>query len=97
LPPQLSPVEVGFYNYSSALADWLGPHHDFCRPPPAEVLAKANKITQQKTGHSLKGYDPVTASNDTSNGDSKREEDAPVVKDAPAITFEFFDSKLCVI
>jgi N-terminal acetyltransferase B complex non-catalytic subunit len=50
-------------------------------------------MTELKTGHPLKGYDPAAVGNGAANGHAKKEEDAPPVKDAPSIAFDFFDSK----
>jgi N-terminal acetyltransferase B complex non-catalytic subunit len=91
---QLTTPEAVFYDYCYALADWLGPHHDWCRPPPAQVLANASKANELKTGHPLKGFTLSAESNGAANGHVKKEEDAPPVKDAPSITFEFFDGEL---
>jgi N-terminal acetyltransferase B complex non-catalytic subunit len=87
--PQLSNAEATFYDYCTELANWLGPHHDHIRPPASQVLAKASQLTELKTGHPLKGYDPTA--NGALNGSSKKEGEAPPVLDAPALTFEFFD------
>jgi N-terminal acetyltransferase B complex non-catalytic subunit len=88
---QLSQAESAFYDFCTAIADWLEPHHDHTRPPPAQVLAKASKLTEQKTGHPLKGYNP--SNDETINHPHRREEDAPVVQDAPGSIFDFFDGE----
>ena len=41
------------------MSEWLTPYHDYTRPPPSAVLAEAAKITEQKTGHTLKGAHQV--------------------------------------
>jgi N-terminal acetyltransferase B complex non-catalytic subunit len=84
---QLSAPECGLYDFSVALADWLGPHHDFIRPPADEVLAQASKLNEAKTGRPLKGYAPSAGS----NGHAKKDEEAPAVKDSPSYASKFFD------
>lgn len=74
------------------IADWLEPHHNFVRPPPAIVLAEAAKQTELRTGHPLKGIDIPQITNGASN---KKDEDAPPITDAPPEIGEFFSSKLC--
>lgn len=79
-------------NYANALADWLEPYHDHARPPPAVVLAEAAKLAELKTGHPLKGVEiPPKNGNGSTNGSTKKDEEAPPVTDAPAIVVRYFD------
>ncbi|KAF8921223.1 N-acetyltransferase B complex non catalytic subunit-domain-containing protein [Mucidula mucida] len=85
---ELTEDELTFVRYADALAEWLEPHHDYVRPPPAVVLAEAAKQTELKTGHPLKGIEiPIT------NGSShKKDEEAPPMAEPPALVTSFFDS-----
>lgn len=65
--------------YFEALGDWLGPHHDHVRPPPAVVLAEAAKQSEAKTGHAVKVLDLPTE-----NGAAKKDREPPAVKESPA-------------
>ncbi|KAJ6502477.1 actin cytoskeleton organization protein [Mycena sanguinolenta] len=89
---ELTPDELTFLNYATALADWLEPYHDYARPPPSVVLAEAAKLAEQKTGHPLKGVEiPPKNGNGNTNGSAKKEEDAPPITDAPELVVRFFD------
>ncbi|KAJ7235444.1 actin cytoskeleton organization protein [Mycena haematopus] len=85
---ELTPDELAFVNYATALADWLEPYHDHARPPPSVVLAEAAKLAEQKTGHPLKGVE-IPLKN--GNGSAKKEEEAPPITDAPELVVRFFD------
>jgi N-terminal acetyltransferase B complex non-catalytic subunit len=52
------------------------------------VLAQASKLNEVKTGRPLKGYAP--SANGSHNGHTKKDEDAPLVKEAPSYATEFF-------
>ncbi|KAF8212156.1 actin cytoskeleton organization protein [Mycena galopus ATCC 62051] len=89
---ELTPDELTFVNYATALADWLEPYHDHARPPPSVVLAEAAKLAEQKTGHPLKGVEiPPKNGNGSTNGSAKKEEEAPPITDAPELVVRFFD------
>ncbi|KAF7363508.1 Actin cytoskeleton organization protein [Mycena sanguinolenta] len=89
---ELTPDELAFVNYATALANWLEPYHDHARPPPSVVLAEAAKLAEQKTGHPLKGVEiPPKNGNGSANGSSKKEEEAPPITDAPELVVRFFD------
>ena len=93
---QLTPTERSLVEFVDALTTWLGPWHDFIRPPAAAVLAEAARITEQKTGgHQIKSLTPPpgASANSTANGHTKKDEDAPPVTDAPQSAFMFFDGK----
>lgn len=79
--------------YTHALVDWLEPHHNHCRPPPAVVLAEAAKQTELKTGHPLKGIDipPMNG-----NGHHKKNEEPPAIVDAPEVVVKYFESKFSI-
>lgn len=89
---QLTKEESALYHFAYALADWLTPHHDHVRPPPHEVLAKAAKQTELRTGVPMRGVELPPQNGKPTNGVSKKDEEPPVVKDAPPCAFEFFDS-----
>ncbi|KAH9854239.1 N-acetyltransferase B complex non catalytic subunit-domain-containing protein [Lenzites betulinus] len=82
---ELSADELHFYEYASALSGWLTPYHDYTRPSPSAVLAEAAKITEQKTGHTLKGLEI-----EASNGHGKKDEEPPVVVDPPTQLADYF-------
>lgn len=73
---------------STAVSEWLGPHHDYIRPPPSAVLAEAARQTELKIGHQPKG---MTLPEGSSNGDSRRDSEPPVVQDSPEIAITFFE------
>lgn len=87
---QLTADELTLVEYARALADWLQPYHDYTRPPPSVVLAEAAKQTELKTGHPLKGVD-LAALNGSAN--MKKDEEPPVVTEAPELVVKFFDGK----
>ncbi|KAJ7632694.1 actin cytoskeleton organization protein [Roridomyces roridus] len=88
---ELTPDEVMFVNYATALADWLEPYHDHARPPPSVVLAEAAKQTELKTGHPLKGVE-IPPKNGSTNGSTKKDEEPPAVTDAPEVVVRYFDA-----
>lgn len=89
---KLTPDELTFVNYATALADWLEPYHDHARPPPSVVLAEAAKLAEQKTGHPLKGVEiPPKNGNGNANGSAKKDEEAPPITEAPELVVRFFD------
>ena len=51
------------------------------------MLAEAAKLTEQKTGHPLKGLEIA----DVANGSVKKDEEPPVVVDPPAEISLYFD------
>ena len=89
--PQLSPDEAHYYDYATALSEWLTPYHDYARPPPSAVLAEAAKLTEQKTGHTLKGLDLPP---DAGNGHAKKDEEPPAVVEPPTAISQHFDCEM---
>ena len=85
---ELSPTESLYYDFATALSDWLTPYHDYARPPPSAVLAEAAKLTEQKTGHTLRGLELAP---DAANGTVKKDEEPPAVVDPPAAISAYFD------
>ncbi|KAH9951453.1 actin cytoskeleton organization protein [Amylocystis lapponica] len=51
---ELTPDELAFLEYATALANWLAPYHDYVRPPP-QALPPKNGTTN---GHAKKEEDP---------------------------------------
>jgi N-terminal acetyltransferase B complex non-catalytic subunit len=86
---ELTLDELSFFNYVTALADWLEPYHNYTRPSPAAVLAEAAKQTSAKS--STKGVQLNPQNGSTTNGHTKKEMEAPPVKDAPEVIPKFFD------
>lgn len=86
---QLTDEERLLLEFSTGLSEWLGPHHDYIRPPAATVLAEAARQTELKIGHQPKGL--TFSENGSSNGSSKKDEEPPVVQDPPDIVLTFFD------
>lgn len=85
--------ETQLFDWATALGDWLEPHHNHVRPPPAVVLAEASRQTELKTGFPLRGVD-LQAHNDDANGHPKKDEEAPAIKEAPHLLTMFFDAML---
>lgn len=85
--------EAQLLDWATALGDWLEPHHNHVRPPPAVVLAEASRQTELKTGFPLRGVD-LQAHNGDANGHPKKDEEAPPIKEAPGILTVFFDTML---
>lgn len=102
LSMQLTDDERALVDFVRELSDWAEPHHDYTRPPPAVVLAEAAKVSEQRTGHPLRGIEiPPLPANGSTNGNWKKDEEQPPVKDAPELVLNFFDGKflnavLCV-
>lgn len=99
LHAQLTPDEISFLEYATALTDWLAPYHDYTRPPPSVVLAEAAEQTKLKTGHTLKGLE-LPSNGSATNGNNKKDEDVPPIREAPEIVVNFFDRKflhICVV
>ncbi|KAI0807388.1 N-acetyltransferase B complex non catalytic subunit-domain-containing protein [Fomes fomentarius] len=88
---ELSADEGLYYDYATALSEWLTPYHDYARPPPSAVLAEAAKLTEQKTGHPLKGLELPP---DAGNGYAKKDEEPPAVVDPPAAISQHYDALL---
>lgn len=84
--------ETQLFDWATALGDWLEPHHNHVRPPPAVVLAEASKQTELKTGFPLRGVDQVHIGD--ANGHPKKDEEAPPIKEAPGLLAAFFDTML---
>jgi len=85
----LSIHEHFFFDYATELADWLEPFHDHARPPPAAVLAEAVKQSELKTGKPLKGIE-LPAENGNTNGNTKKDEEPPLVTPPPELLNGFF-------
>lgn len=83
--------EAQLLDWATALGDWLEPHHNHVRPPPAVVLAEASRQAELKTGFPLRGVEPQ-AHNGDANGHAKKDEEAPPIKEAPHLLTVFFDS-----
>ncbi|KAF8447742.1 actin cytoskeleton organization protein [Boletus edulis BED1] len=90
---ELTSEETQLLDWATALGDWLEPHHNYVRPPPAVVLAEASRQTELKTGFPLRGVD-LQAHNGDANGHHKKDEEAPPIKEASGLLTVFFDSML---
>jgi N-terminal acetyltransferase B complex non-catalytic subunit len=78
--------------WATAVSDWLEPYHDHTRPPPAVVLAEANKQNELRTGLPLRGVDLKALNGDANaNGHAKKDEEAPPVKEPPQLVAQFFE------
>lgn len=75
-----------------ALSEWVGPYHDYVRPPPSALLAEAAKANDLKPGHPLKTL-AQEANGSSSNGHSKKNEEPPAIKEAPELVTKFFDGE----
>ena len=88
----MTPEETAFFEYATALCDWLAPYHDHARPPPEVVLAEANKLAEQlRSGKNTVKPQTNGAASPSLNGHKKNVEDAPPVKEAPELIINFFD------
>ncbi|KIJ16949.1 hypothetical protein PAXINDRAFT_168389 [Paxillus involutus ATCC 200175] len=90
---ELTPEELQLIDWATFLGDWLEPHHNHIRPPPAVVLAEASRQTELKTGLPLRGVD-LKALNGDGHGLSKKEEETPPIKEAPELLTGFFENML---
>ncbi|KAH0827176.1 N-acetyltransferase B complex non catalytic subunit-domain-containing protein [Lanmaoa asiatica] len=90
---ELTSEEAQLLDWATALGDWLEPHHNHVRPPPAVVLAEASRQTELKTGFPLRGVD-LHARNGDANGHPKKDDEAPPIKEAPGLLTVFFDAML---
>ncbi|KAI5833927.1 hypothetical protein K523DRAFT_369462 [Schizophyllum commune Tattone D] len=91
---ELTDDERALVDFVRELSDWAEPHHDYTRPPPAVVLAEAAKVSEQRTGHPLRGIEiPPLPANGSTNGNWKKDEEQPPVKDAPELVLNFFDGQ----
>lgn len=84
---QLTWHEKRFFEFASALANWLGPFHDHVRPSPAAVLADAMKQNELKTGKPLRGI--VLPAE---NGPNEQKE-PPQATPPPETVTTFFDGE----
>lgn len=89
---KLTPDELVFLKFATALTEWLAPYHDFTRPPPSTVLAKTAEQTGLRTGHTLKGVE-LPSHGLGANGNGKKEEDIPPIRDAPEAVTKYFDGE----
>lgn len=87
---ELTSDELQLMEWATALGNWLEPHHNHTRPPPHVVLAEAARQTELKTGLPLRGVD-LKALNNAANGPSKKDEEAPPIKEFPELVVKFFD------
>ncbi|KAH7889369.1 N-acetyltransferase B complex non catalytic subunit-domain-containing protein [Phlebopus sp. FC_14] len=88
---ELTSEELQLLDWATALGDWLEPHHNHTRPPPAVVLAEASRQTELKTGLPLRGVD-LKALNGDANGHLKKDEEAPPIKEVPELVTKFFEN-----
>ncbi|OAX41971.1 hypothetical protein K503DRAFT_427433 [Rhizopogon vinicolor AM-OR11-026] len=89
---ELTPDELQFVEWATVLGDWLEPYHNHTRPPPAVVLAEANKQNELRTGLPLRGVDLKALNGDANaNGHAKKDEEAPPVKEPPQLVAQFFE------
>jgi len=82
---QLTSHETRFFEFVSAIAEWLEPFHDHIRPSPATVLADAMKQNELKTGKPLRGIE-IPAENG-----STEQKEPPQVTSPPETVTTFFD------
>ncbi|KAF9792094.1 actin cytoskeleton organization protein [Thelephora terrestris] len=81
----LTPHERQFFEFTSAIAEWLEPFHNHVRPSPTTVLADAMKQNELKTGKPLRGIE--LPAEDGSN----EQKEPPQVTPPPEIVTVFFD------
>lgn len=83
---QLTWYERRFFEFTTAIAEWLEPFHDHVRPSPAVVLADAMKQNELKTGKPLRGI-ALPAENCLNE-----QKEPPHVTPPPELVATFFDS-----
>jgi len=92
---ELTADEMLLYNFAMALCEWLAPHHDHARPPPAVVLAEASRqaelLKAGKAGKVVPSNGGNGSASATSNGHKKGSEEPPAVKEPPELVVKFFD------
>jgi len=84
---ELTDDEMAFLQYATELCNWLAPYHNFSRPPPAAVLAEADKQSQLRA----KGINPPVSDNGIAAGVVKKSEDPPIIQEPPPSIIEYFD------
>ncbi|VDB83056.1 unnamed protein product [Peniophora sp. CBMAI 1063] len=86
---ELTPEETAFFEYATALCDWLAPYHEYSRPPADAVLAEADKQSQLRA----KGINPSFSDGPitVTNGIVKKDEEPPAFKEPPPSLVEYFD------
>lgn len=89
---QLIPSELALYEYTTALGDWLEPHHDYVRPPPAAVMSEVSRLAEQKAGQQPKGLPPPL--NGDLNEHAKKDEEQPVIKEPSEGIVKFYTGEL---
>ena len=85
----MTPEETAFFEYATALCDWLAPYHEYSRPPADAVLAEADKQSQLRA----KGINPSFSDGPitVTNGIVKKDEEPPAVVEPPAAISGYFD------
>lgn len=78
----LTPEEQAFYEYATALSSWLGPYHDYARPPPSLLLVEAAKSKVLAP--------PANGPPTNGNGHTKKDEEPPAVTEPPEAISKFF-------
>lgn len=88
IPLQLTADELALFKFSTALGDWLEPHHDYIRPPPSAVMSEVARLAEQKTGQQPKGF-PAP---ENGSANVKKDEDPPAIQDPSEVVTGFFNS-----
>ncbi|KAI0810968.1 N-acetyltransferase B complex non catalytic subunit-domain-containing protein [Irpex lacteus] len=88
---ELTSDEVALFEFAHALGNWLEPHHNYVRPPPSQVMSEVARLSELKGGPQLKGILPPTPENG-SNGQTKKDEEAPAVQEPSETITKFFNS-----
>ena len=93
---QLTDDELGLFEFASALGDWLEPHHDHIRPPPAAVMSEVARLAEQKAGQQPRGLQTVIPLNgdDSTNGHARKDQEPPLIKEPSFQITKFFDGTL---
>ncbi|KAI0689790.1 N-acetyltransferase B complex non catalytic subunit-domain-containing protein [Cytidiella melzeri] len=86
---ELTSDEVRLFEFTTALGDWLEPHHDHIRPPPSTVMSEVARLSELKTGQQLKGFPAPTPENGQ-NGEAKKDEEPPAVREPSGAVTQFF-------
>ncbi|KAI0345163.1 hypothetical protein BDW22DRAFT_1354055 [Trametopsis cervina] len=85
---ELTADELALFKFSTALGDWLEPHHDYIRPPPSAVMSEVARLAEQKTGQQPKGF-PAP---ENGSANVKKDEDPPAIQDPSEVVTGFFNT-----
>ena len=81
---QLTPDEKAFWRYTTALAEWLEPHHSSTRPPKIVPLADATRANTDTNGSAHAAGNSTTPLTTEASA-------SPTWQDPPELVSRYFD------